>query len=133
MHFLPNQFPQKRPVIRNMFLRAYRFCDIQFLEAEECKIYEDFVRLGYSKSFITRAKVSAKQGREREVRIRAGVEQPNPPKERSRFCIGLPFNKASCDARYQFGLRGIDVAFSNRDSIKNRIKHRVENTSNSGV
>ena len=49
----------KRAVIRSMFLRAYRYCDNLFLEEEERRIYTDFERLGYSKKFITKAKVSA--------------------------------------------------------------------------
>ena len=123
----------KRAVIRNMFLRGYRFCDSEFLVSEERKIYEDFGKLGYSKSFITKAKISAKQGRVREVRIRAGLEQQNPPRERSRFYLGLPYNRASCDLRYQFGLRGIDVAFTNRNSIKRHVTNKACNTTKNGV
>ena len=55
----------KRAVIRGMFLRAFRYCDTIFLEAEEHKIYEDFEKLGYSKSFIAKERLSAKQGRDR--------------------------------------------------------------------
>ena len=104
-----------------------------FLEAEERKIYEDFDRLGYSKSFVTRARLSARQGRDREVRIRQGLEQPKPPRERSRFYITLPYNRTSNNLSYRFGLRGVDVSFTNRDSIKNRISSRVRSTTNSGI
>ena len=72
----------KRAVIRNMFLRAYRYCDSSFLEAEEGKIYEDLDKLGYSRNFVTKAKISARKGRDREIRIRAGLEAPNPPREK---------------------------------------------------
>ena len=66
IHSLSNQpTSMKSSVIRNMFLRAYRYCDREFLEKGEKKIYDDFDALGYSKDFITRAKVSAKEGRAR--------------------------------------------------------------------
>ena len=66
----------KRAVIRNLFLRAYRYCHALFIEEEECKIYEDFDKLGYSKKFITKARMSAKEGRNCEIRIRMCLEQP---------------------------------------------------------
>ena len=80
----------KRAVIRSMFLRAYRYCDNIFLDAELRKIYDDFGRLGYPKSFITKAKVSAKQGRDHEIRIREGLDQPKASRERARFYLTLP-------------------------------------------
>ena len=104
-----------------------------FLEEEERKIYEDFGRLGYSRSFVTKARLSARQGRDREVRIGQGLEQPNPPRERSRFHITLPFNRTSCNLSYRFGQRGVDVAFTNKDSIKNRIASKVHSATNSGI
>ena len=62
----------KLSTIRNMFLRAYRYCDNLFLAAEERKIYDDFTKLGYNRKFIEKAKRSAKVGRNREIQIRAG-------------------------------------------------------------
>ena len=64
-----------------MFLRAFRYCDTIFLEDEVCRIYADFEKLGYTKSFIDKAKLSAREGRDREVRIREGSEQCNPPEK----------------------------------------------------
>ena len=91
------------------------------------------VRLGYNRCFITRARLSARQGRDREIRVREGLESPNTPRERSRFHISLPFNRASMGLSYRFGQKGIDVSFTNNDSIKNRITSKVYNTTNSGV
>ena len=93
----------KRAVIRNMFLRAFRYCDTLFLEAEESRIYSDFEKLGYSKNFITKARLSARQGRDREERIRLGWDEPPTPRERSRLHINLPYNRGSCNLRHQFG------------------------------
>ena len=123
----------KRAVIRNMFLRAFRYCDTIFLEEEVCRIYADFEKLGYTKSFIDKAKLSAREGRDREVRIREGIEQCNPPRERSRFHINLPYNRASNRLSYRFGQRGIDVTFTNRDSIRSRVTNRIQCATNSGI
>ena len=43
---------QKTSVIRNLFLKAYRYCDKQFIEDEESRIREDFLKLGYTSKFI---------------------------------------------------------------------------------
>ena len=123
----------KRAVIRNMFLRAYRYCDSSFLETEEHKIYEDFDKLGYSRNFVTKAKISARQGRDREIRIRAGLEAPNPTREKPHFYLGLPFNKATRGLKHQFGRRGIEVAYTSRDSIGNRITHKKHVPTKSGI
>ena len=123
----------KRAVIRNMFLRAYRYCDILFLEAEERKIYDDFEKLGYNRYFITKAKLSARKGRDHEIEIREGRQSPNPPRERSRFHISLPYNRYSKGLSYRFRQRGIDVSFSNIDSLKNRITSKTHDPSTKGV
>ena len=73
-------------------------------------------------SFITKMKLSAKQSIEHEVRIRAILEQPNHPRERLRFYLGLHFDKASYSLIYQFGLTGTDVDITNGESIKRCVK-----------
>ena len=97
------------------------------------RIYGDFERLGYTKNFIDKAKLSAREGRDREVRIREGIEQCNPPRERSRFHINLPYNRASNRLSYRFGQRGIDVTFTNRDSIRSRVTNKIQCATNSGI
>ena len=82
-------------------------------------------------SYITKMKLSAKQSIEHEVRIRAILEQPNHPRERLRFYLGLHFDKASYSLRYQFGFRGIDMAITNRESIKKRVSYGEQNSTNS--
>ena len=81
----------KRAVIRNMFLRAFRYCDTLFLKAEESKIYSDFEKLGYSRNFITKAKLSARQGRDREIRLRTSPDEP-PPLEIDHSSISTCFS-----------------------------------------
>ena len=123
----------KRAIIRNMFLRAYRYCDNLFLEAEERKIYHDFGKLGYSQNFIDKAKSSAKKGRHREIRIRAGLEQPKTPREKARFHLGLPYHKTAQGIKHRLGLKDVDVTLSNRDTIMSRITRKTHNPTDSGV
>ena len=116
-----------------MFLRAYRYCDHLFLEAEERKIYHDFGKLGYSRNFIDKAKSSAKKGRHREIRIRAGLEQPKAPREKARFHLGLPYHKTAQGIKHRLGLKDVDVTLSNRDSIMSRITRKTHKPTDSGV
>ena len=53
-----------------MFLRAFRYCDSIFLEEEERRIYADFGKLGYSRRFIEKAKISARRDREHEIQVK---------------------------------------------------------------
>ncbi|CAL4122622.1 unnamed protein product [Meganyctiphanes norvegica] len=114
----------KRSVIRNMFLWAYRYCDSNFLEEEEKRIYNDFSSLGYSRKFIDRAKVLAKVGRTRELRIRAGLEEPKAPRKKSYFHIGLPYHNSVHGIKYRLGSQGVDLTFSNRNYIKSRLAYK---------
>ncbi|CAL4185379.1 unnamed protein product, partial [Meganyctiphanes norvegica] len=60
--------PQKRTVIRNMFLRAYRYCAPQFLKEEELRIQQDFLQLGYTSKFLEECRASAHKGRRNELK-----------------------------------------------------------------
>merc|ERR1712055_27676 len=60
---------QKSTVIRSMFLRAYRYCDQQYLREEELRIKTDFLQLGYTEKFIEQCKISAHKGRTKETRM----------------------------------------------------------------
>ena len=117
----------KLSTIRNMFLRAYRYCDSLFLDAEERKIYDDFARLGYDKRFISKARGLAMKGRNREIRIREGLEQPRPPRERSHLQLGLTYHRKSYDLGYRLRQKGVDVTYSNKDSIASRVASKKRN------
>ena len=121
----------KLSTIRNMFLRAYRYCDSLFLAAEENKIYDDFSRLGYDRKFIDKAKCSAKKGRNREIRIREGLEEPRPPRERSHFQLYLRYHRKTYGLRYRLRQKGVDVTYSNRDSIGSFVASKKRNPTNS--
>ena len=114
----------KLSTIRNMFLRAYRYCDKLFLAAEERKIYDDFMKLGYSRKFIEKAKRSAKVGRDREVRIREGLEEPKPPRERSRHRLYLPYHRRSNGLGYRLRQKGVELNMHNGASIGSYLSAR---------
>ena len=120
----------KLSTIRNMFLRAYRYCDSLFLDAEESRIYDDFSRLGYDRKFINKARCSARKGRNREIRIREGLEEPRPPRERSRFQLQLRYHRKTYGLSYRLRQKGVDVTYSNRDSIVSRVTSKKRNPTN---
>ena len=126
----------KRAVIRNLFLRAFRYCHALFIKEEECKIYEDFGKLGYSKTFINKARMSAKEGRKHEIRIRMGLEQPRPPRERRRYHLSLKYHSDMNGLEHELKQLDTEVTFSSIDSIKSRIARKsnaLTKPSNSGV
>ena len=116
-----------------MFLRAFRYCDPLFLEEEMCKIYSDFGSLGYNVRFITKAKISARQGKNHELRVISGFAPPAPPRERSRYHIGLPFHKAANGLRNRLRSQGVELTFSSGNSIIRHITTKTIAHSNSGV
>ena len=107
----------KLSTIRNMFLRAYRYCDNLFLAIEERKIYDDFTKLGYNRKFIDKAKRSAKVGRNREIRIRAGLEEPQTTRERPRHRLYIPYHRRSNGLGYRLRQKGVELNMHNGTSI----------------
>ena len=116
-----------------MFLRAFRYCDSIFLEREERRIYADFGKLGYSRRFIDKAKISARRGREHEIQVRLGLAEAREPRPRQPFHLVLPFNKQTKGTKHAYLERGIDVVFSNTDSIKSRVTNKGRRPTEAGV
>ena len=115
VHSLSSQpISVKRAVIRNLFLRAFRYCHALFIEEEERKIYKDFDKLGYSKNFINKARMSAKEGRNREIRIRMGLEQPRPTRERCRYHLTLKFHSNMYGLEHRLKQLYTEVTFRSR-------------------
>ena len=124
MHYMACQpVSMKRSVIRSIFLRAFRYCDAEFLNRELSRIYEDFTKLGYPRKFIDKAKFSAKKGREHEKLVRAGQAEPKPPRTRQPYTLMVPYHEKTRRLKQLYMERGIDVIYSSRDSIGNRVKH----------
>ena len=82
--------------------------------------------------FITKAKVSAREGRDRELRMRQEDEN-RIPRQRSKFHINLPFHNASRRLGYRLKQLGVDLTFSNRNSLINRISHGEKRHCTGGV
>ena len=109
--------------IRSIFLRAFRYCDAEFLDSELSRIYEDFTKLGYPRRFIDKAKISARKGREHEKLVRAGQAEPKPPRTKQPCTLVIPYHEKTRRLKQLYTERGIDVIYSSRDSIGNRVKH----------
>ena len=120
-------------VIRSLFLRAYRYCDTQFLDNELEKIHTDFSRLGYNRRFIVKAKISAKKGRCQEIKVRAGIVQPKPPRVRQPFHLVMPYHRKTRALKHLYAERGIEVIYTSRDSLGNRVTWRKHTPMESGV
>ena len=125
----------KLSTVRNMFLRAYRYCDSLFLAAEESKIHDDFVKLGYDGRFIGRARRSARKGRDHELRVREGLDEPRARRERPRFKLWIPHHRKTYGLGYRFEQKGVDLCFSSRDTILSRVagKNSRPTDTNGGV
>ena len=107
----------KLSTIRNMFLRAYRYCDNLFLAAEERKIYDDFTKLGYNRKFIEKAKRSDKVGRNREIQIREGLEEPQTARERPHHRLYIPYHRRCNGLGYRLRQKGVELNMQNGTSI----------------
>ena len=123
----------KRCVIRSLFLRAFRYCDTLFLGKEIERIYADFERLGYSKRFIDKAKLSAKKGRDNEIKIKNGLIPPKPPREKQPFHLVLPFHAQTKDLKYTCIEKGVEVIYTSKDSLGSRVTKRNKTPIDSGV
>ena len=123
----------KRSVIRSLFLRAFRYSDPLFLAKEIEKIYADFERLGYNRRFIDKAKISAKKGRDNEVKIRQGLMPPKPPRTKQPFNLIVPYHGQTKGLKQVCAERGVDVIHSSRDSLGSRIANRKKTPIDSGV
>ena len=119
-------------VIRSIFLRAFRYCDAEFLDRELSRIYEDFTKLGYPRKFMDKAKTSARKGREHEKLVRADKAEPKPPRTRQPCTLVVPYHEKTRRLKQLYTERGIDVIYSNKDSIGSRVK-RNDGNNNTGV
>ena len=104
-----------------------------FLNNELKRIYDDFTKLGYPRKFIDKARISAKKGRDHEELVRDGYAQPKPPRTKQPFTLVVPYHKKTRRLQQLYTERGIDVIYSNKDSIGTRVKRNVNINTNSGV
>ena len=130
----------KRSVIRSLFLRAIRYSDAVYLDTEIERIYADFTRLGYPRRFIDKAKISAKKGRDHEIAVRASSVSAQteslpsvPQRTRQPFTLVVPYHRQTRRLKSLYVERGIDVIYSNKDSIGSRVQHRDHINTDTGV
>ena len=134
IHYLSAQpVSVKRSVIRSIFLRAYRYCDTLFLDKEIDRVYADFSRLGYNRRFIDKARRSAKEGHDHEVRIKIGEARPKQPRQRQDYTLVIPFHRRTTSLRRLGHERGIDVVYTCKDSLGSRVAHKHHTHTNAGV
>ena len=111
---------QKTSVIRNLFLRAYRYCDKQFIPDEESRIKQDFLQLGYTSKFIEDCKKSAIRGRRNEINPRRSTGTLTV-KEKPLATITLPYHSSMMRLRPRLSAMGIRLAFSSNSSLHHQL------------
>ena len=125
---------QKQSVIRSLYLRAYRYCHQQFLQAEEQRILQDFIALGYTARFIEECKASAIKGRNSELRkinIHALQELPfavhtqdTAVKQDPVATLTLPYHPTVMKLRPRLSEMGIRLAFSSNSTLRQQLRRR---------
>ena len=125
---------QKSTVIRGLFLRAFRYCDPQYLQEELQLVEHSFLQLGYTETFIQKCRISAYKGRMNEVKIEnlrslqelpfagnivAPVEKPQP-----LATIALPFHPCMLKLRPRLSEMGIRLAFTTNSAIGRQLRRK---------
>ena len=115
---------QKTSVIRNLYLRAFRYCDPQFLPQEESRIQQDFLKLGYSTQFIEKCRKSAIKGRNNEVTL-GRTTDTNIGKQAPLATLTLPYHPCMMQLRPRLSAMGIRLAFSSNSSLGRQLRRRT--------
>ena len=89
--------------------------------------------MGYSRGFIDKAKLSAKKGRDNEIKIKNGLIPPKPPRIRQPFHLVLPFHTQTKHLKYSCIEKGIEVVFTSKDSLGGRVTRKNRTPIDSGV
>ena len=112
---------QKTSVIRNLFLRAYRYCDEQFIQDEESRIRQDFLQLGYTSKFIENCKKSAIRGRRNEIAPRRS-QGTHTEKQKPLATLTLPYHSSMLRLRPRLSAMGIRLAFSSNSALHRQLR-----------
>ena len=125
---------QKQSVIRSLFLRAFRYCDPQFLPSEEERIRQDFSKLGYTAKFIEEGRRSALKGRNSEVGKDNMVALQQLPfainrlatdvKKEPTATLSLPYHPTMMKLRPRLNQMGIRLTFSSNSSLQQQLRRR---------
>ena len=125
---------QKTSVIRGLFLRAYRYCDQQYLQEELQLVQQSFLQLGYTEQFIQKCNLSAHKGRMNELKrdnLQALQELPfagntteSAEKEEPLATIALPYHPCMLKLRPRLSEMGIRLTFSSNSTIGRQLRRK---------
>ena len=120
--------------MRSLYLRAYRYCDVQFLEEEFQQIQQSFLLLGYTREFIEKCRISAHKGRMNEVKKENLLALQELPFASNRVklaetqeplaTLALPYHPCMFKLRPRLTEMGIRVAFSSNSSIGQKLRSK---------
>ena len=125
---------QKTTVIRSLYLRAYRYCDVQFLAEEFQQIKHSFSLLGYTREFIEKCRISAHKGRMNEIKKENLLALQELPfanhtvklaeTQEPLATLALPYHPCMLKLRPRLTEMGIRVAFSSNSSIGQQLRRK---------
>ena len=125
---------QKTTVVRSLYLRAYRFCDKQFLTEEENTIQQSFLKLGYTSKFIDKCKSSAYKGRLNEIKKDNLLVLQELPfsrqsitlteKQKPLATLTLPYHPCMLKLRSRLNEMGIRLAFSSNSKLQQLLRRK---------
>ena len=123
----------KLAVIRSQSLRAYRYCDIQYLKEEEQHIQQSFLSLGYTPKFIENSRTSAFKGRSHEIRneylsrlqeLPFAVHMRAPSvKQDPLATLAMTYHPHAEKLRPRLNEMGIRLAFTTNSTLRQQLKH----------
>ena len=125
---------QKTSVIRSLFLRAYRYCEEQYLQEELQTVQQGFLQLGYTEEFIRKCNLSAHKGRMNELKkenLQSLQELPfaentTVPAEKQEplATITLPYHPCMLKLRPRLSEMGIRLTFSSNSAIGRQLRRK---------
>ena len=125
---------QKQAVIRGLYLRAFRYCDKQYLKEEELRIQQDFTILGYTASFIESCRTSAYKGHTNEVKMEhllslqelPFVVKTITPRKKPEYIARFvpPFHPYLLRYIRPLAEMGIELCFTSNSTIRQQLRRR---------
>ena len=121
-------------MIRSQYLRAYRYCDQQFLKDEEKGIRQSFLALGYPSKFIEECRASAYKGRKHEVQkehllafselpFAINIETTKTGKSEPLATLPLVYLPHTEKLQPRLHEMGIRLAFSTNSTLRQQLQH----------
>ena len=125
---------QNTTVVRSLFLRAYRFCDTQFIKKEEHHIKQSFLELSYTEKFIEKCRISAYKGRINEIKkgnLAALQDLPfaihtitQSVKQEYLATLTLPYHPCILRLQPRLSEMGIRLSFSSNSKLQQQLRRK---------